>query len=479
MKEIDLSSIGVGMVSEHACFSEKGELLISKGVVVTQHHLAALQRRGIAKVYASIESDDEVERLLSADIRSISDLEIDEVPAPSPGVPGSKKPPVPASVADLESGWTDRPMALEFAEFKDIKRGEEGLAQLARSKPAIELDDKIRNQQTADRPVGVPIERRMSQVKVEERTPEYKEHVGVLYYDALLQVKEMLGAIADGARIEGTQVSTIVERFVRIFVTDRNILLNISATRHKDDYLYHHSLNVCLLSINIAASMGYSERQVIEIGMGALLHDVGMLMLPDGLRFYQGTLTPEHRFEVNKHPTLGLHLIERLLRMPDSVKFVTYQVHERDNGTGYPKGRKGRLLHRYARIVQVADVFEALSSPRSYRGAQIPYESMAGLVMMSRKGLLDPETVKGFLSCSSLFPVGSLVELSDHRVAKVIQSHRTSFGKPVVSVLTDWKGDLLPRDGIYQLDLYDDKTAQVARALPMDYLKNVVLMDGF
>jgi HD-GYP domain-containing protein (c-di-GMP phosphodiesterase class II) len=204
-----------------------------------------------------------------------------------------------------------------------------------------------------------------------------------------------------------------------------------------------------------------------------------MLLVPDSIRFKQEQLTDDERYEIQKHPILGLHLLEKIKKLPWSVPYVAYHAHERENGKGYPKQRNGHLIHGFAKVVQIADMYEAMSSPRPYRQAMLPFRAMAHLIFLSRTGEVSPDLLKAFLKYVSLFPVGSLVELSDHAIGKVIQANNTSYSKPVISVLTDKKGALLPHERIYQVDLVKDIDISIIRALPFNYLNGVGIMEGF
>jgi HD-GYP domain-containing protein (c-di-GMP phosphodiesterase class II) len=236
---------------------------------------------------------------------------------------------------------------------------------------------------------------------------------------------------------------------------------------------------VCLLAINIAAAAKYSERQILEIGMGALLHDVGMLLIPEEIRFKKGRLSQEEWFEVQKHAILGLHLLEKVAQVSDPILYITYQTHERENGKGYPKQRSGRFIHSYAKVVQVADVYESLCSQRDYRPPFIPYRAMELLIKMSSRNLLAIEYVKAFLSYASLFPIGSVVELNDHRVARVVQANEKQQAKPVLSVIMDSQGNIIPQKKIYQVDLSKEPDFQIIRALEPSRFPQVGIMDGF
>jgi HD-GYP domain-containing protein (c-di-GMP phosphodiesterase class II) len=293
-------------------------------------------------------------------------------------------------------------------------------------------------------------------------------------------VRKVLNTLADNRRIDVTDVRNIVELFMKTYLTDRSILLNIANIKAAEgDYLFHHTLNVCLLAINIAAAAKYSERQILEIGIGALLHDAGMLLVPDTIRFKKGRLSKDEWFEVQKHAILGLHLIEKVARVPDSALYVAYQTHERENGKGYPKQRSGRFIHSFAKVVQIADVYESLCSQRDYRAPFIPYRAMELLIKMSSRNLLAIEFVKSFLSYASLFPVGSVVELNSHHVARVVQANELHQAKPVVSVIMDPAGVLFAHEKIYQVDLSKETGVQIIRALEPSKLPPFDVMYGF
>ncbi|MBD3344334.1 MAG: HD domain-containing protein [Chitinivibrionales bacterium] len=456
-KKISLESIEPGAVATQEYLSEKGELLIAKGMVITERHLDILRRRNIFEVFLKLSSEEEeLQHIISRQFDAVDDFELE--PEKQTEAPPPEKSPV----------------------VSNIKEGRIGLEQLKKSEITFNLDKRIKSQGTADRPFGRALADKATQISVAERTEEYKERVANQYEEALSETTELLNRCAQGGDVNAQEVRSTVSRFVKLFVTDKNILLNISGIKHKGkDYLYSHSLNVCLLSVNIAAACGYNEFQVMEIGMGAILHDVGMLLLPEKIRIQEKKLTEDEWFEVQKHPILGLHLMEKIKGLPESVPIISYQSHERVNARGYPKQRGTRLIHRFAKLVQVADVYEAMSSPRSYRRPLIPYKAMENIIKMTKRNLVSSEYTKAFLQYASLFPVGSLVQLNDDRIAKVIDTNKDSFAKPVVSVLTDKSGTPYSKEKITQIDLHKDSSVQIVKALPNDCMNAVGIMDGF
>ncbi len=464
MKKIDISEMVPGAVAEGNYYTESGELLISKGVTILQNHIDVMTRRNIFEIFIkNFEEEEELHQILTKDFGEMDELSIDK------DAPTSEKP--------KEAGPR---AALNLPQLKGIKPGEEGALQLVKAKKVLELDSKLSGGLAPDRPIGPPLKDKARQIPVSQRTESYKKEITLSHEEALVHVKTLLNALADNRRIDVNAVRNIVELFMKTYLTDRSILLNIANIKASDgDYLFHHTLNVCLLAINIAAAAKYSERQILEIGTGAILHDAGMLLVPDEVRFKKGRLSKDEWFEVQKHAILGLHLIEKISHIPDSVLYIAYQTHERENGKGYPKQRSGRFIHSFAKIVQIADVYESLCSQRDYRPPFIPYRAMELLIKMSSRNLLAIEFVKAFLSYASLFPIGSVVELNSHHVARVVQGNELHQAKPVVSVIMDPAGVLLPPEKIYQVDLSKETGVQIIRALEPVKLPAFDIMYGF
>lgn len=463
MRTININDLEVGTVADENYYSSTGDLLISEGTTITETFKNLLEKKNHTSLFMkeTVSEDEELQNLLTAKFNKMNDIDFGPAKEENIDLQGPAK-------------------ALELPQFKDIKKGEEGLQQLNNSPQALALDEKIRRGDTPDAPVGTPLKEKSKEIMPDDRTEEYKIEVISNYDQALFTVKKILNSVANGESMDSIQIRTIVKGFINTFITDKNILLNLSNQRDKDDiYIYSHSLNVSLLAINIAASYGYSEEQVIAIGIGALFSDIGMLLIPKEIYNKKGRLNADEWFEVQKHPILGLHLLEHISRLPESVPLISYQSHERDNGSGYPKKRSSRFIHRFSQIVQIADIYIALCTDRAYRKGIPPYKAMEAIIKMTRHGLVSGEFVKALLTYTSLFPVGSLVELSDKRIGKVVKANGTSFAKPIVNILTDSDQVVLPKERFELFDLSDDTDISIAKALSLDHLKDVSTMDGF
>ena len=447
--KIAVKSLLPGHITEKEYYSADGELLIGRNVTLSEHHLEALLRRNIFDIYIKDETS-ELEQIIGKNFEDIESL-------------------------SFATSKTPESMSI----IPQLQPGEEGFSQLLNDKLFSEINEATGRGKFEDSPEGPCLKNSMKQLYLADRTQEYKKKVDLTYSQALKQIEWILRKLMNAEKVDGDRIRQVVELFMDTFVTDKNIMMAVSFRKSaKEEYIFAHTLNVCILAMSIAAAYGYSKEQVIHIGMGSILHDLGMLLLPPEIRFKKGRLSSGEWFEIRKHPLLGLYLTEKLVRTPDSVKFILYQAHERDNGNGYPKQRSTRFIHNYAKIMQIADIYEAISSPRPYRDALVPFKCIEFLIKMSEKGFISNDFLKAFLSCTSFFPVGSLLELNNAKVARVISVNQARLNRPVVSVLKDEAGKFLGPGEVYQLDLSREEDVKVVRSLPFDY-PGMDLMDGF
>ncbi|MBD3392136.1 MAG: HD domain-containing protein [Chitinivibrionales bacterium] len=367
------------------------------------------------------------------------------------------------------------PLAVEYERLRL-----EQLERLLQAPAARQLDLSIRRGRQLDRPVGVSLQGSVHQTSPFARTAAYKAEVQNLYHDMRDTLRDFMDTLLRGNKVDIAPVRKSVEQILQLFIEDPDIVLSLTRLKSPgEDYLFGHMLNTCAISISIAASAGYNREQVLTIGIGALLHDLGMPLVPREIREKTTRLTAREFSEIQKHPVMGILVLEKIRHLPDAVRYMLYQSHERENGSGYPQRRSSRLIHRYAKIIQIADVFEALASPRRHRAAYTPFESMEMLIRMTQRGLLSHHFAKAFLAYASLFPVGSIVELSDHRLGRVIRGNPTMFHRPLVSIVQTNAGKVLHETEIYQLDLAYDESIAIIRALPPDFIRGVDILHGF
>jgi HD-GYP domain-containing protein (c-di-GMP phosphodiesterase class II) len=163
--------------------------------------------------------------------------------------------------------------------------------------------------------------------------------------------------------------------------------------------LYHdyatftHSANVCYYSVLLASALGMKERELMEIAVGGLLHDLGKLQIDSRILLKEGSLEERERRQIRKHPSSGFQQLCRRDDISQGQLMMVYQHHERIDGRGYPVGVAGEEIHPWARLCTVADVFEALTSNRPYRRA-LSLEGALQIMTKTSGQAFDPEMLK-------------------------------------------------------------------------------------
>ncbi|TRZ37134.1 HD-GYP domain-containing protein [Niallia circulans] len=212
-----------------------------------------------------------------------------------------------------------------------------------------------------------------------------------------------------------------------------------------DNYIFSHSLNVTLYSLALGLELKLSRKQLEDLGLGAILHDVGKMDIPLEILLKPGKLTFEEFTEIKKHANAGFDILRKVHNMPLIVAHCAYQHHERINGSGYPRGITGEEIHLFGRIIAVADVFDAITSNRVYRQAMLPHEALE-ILYTGIDTLFDAKIVEAFRNAIILYPNGVSVVLSSGEKGIVSKQNKGFNERPVVRIME--------RDG-EKIDPYD------------------------
>lgn len=220
-------------------------------------------------------------------------------------------------------------------------------------------------------------------------------------------------------------------------LSENRVALNLLATtKVHDHYLYTHSVNVAIYSCQLAIANGMPIKNIEEIGLGALLHDLGKMYIPLEVINKPAKLTKEEYDQVKAHCELGFDILRKVHEIPIPVSHCALQHHERIDGRGYPRGLKGDEIHKYAKIMSVADVFDALTSHRVYRPAMLPHRALE--ILYAGCGTqFDTYQVKLFKDAVAIYPQGLTVTLNDGRTGIVCNYDFKSAGRPVVRIIRD------------------------------------------
>lgn len=203
-----------------------------------------------------------------------------------------------------------------------------------------------------------------------------------------------------------------------------------------DHYIFSHSLNVTLYSLAIGIEMKLSPKELEQLGLGAILHDVGKMKVPEAILTKPGKLTAEEFEIIKEHAEDGFQMLRNIPTIPLIVAHCAYQHHERLNGGGYPRGLKEEEIHLFGKILGVADVFDAVTSNRVYRPAMLPHEGLE--ILYSGVGsLFDPKIVDAFRRAVAIYPTGLTVTLSDGRVGVVAEQNSGLSERPIIRILEE------------------------------------------
>lgn len=198
------------------------------------------------------------------------------------------------------------------------------------------------------------------------------------------------------------------------------VALNVDALKVSDEYTFKHSVDVATMAMIVAKQMEMSEQDIYNIGVAGLLHDVGKSKIPDELLNKPARLT-EEEFEVMKqHSVFGYRILKEKGELSDEVLMGVLQHHEKINGNGYPMQVSDKQISKYARILAVVDVYDALVTERSYKKAFSQRDAIE--MIMSMTDELDINAVKSFINSVILYPVGTVVKLSNGERARVVQN---------------------------------------------------------
>ncbi len=230
------------------------------------------------------------------------------------------------------------------------------------------------------------------------------------------------------------QISIVVNKLISEILSKESLSNNIIEFKSYDDYTYQHCLNVAVLSISTGISLGFSEYELHEIGMCGLMHDIGKMLIPLSIINKPGKLT-EEEFDIMKtHPINSVNQLQYLVSS-DVLRGIESH-HEKIDGTGYPHGRKGDNIHRYAKVLSVCDVYDALTSTRSYRKSCFPSEVIE-YIMGCADTHFDYEVLCKFLKNIVAYPVGTFVKLSNDKIAVVVKNYSDNITRPLVRIINE------------------------------------------
>lgn len=284
-------------------------------------------------------------------------------------------------------------------------------------------------------------------VKSVEREQVMQELVGkeaarAVYDDALGMLHDLDQALYSNSNVSPDRVRGVVRGMVDNVVGNRAALLELSGLKDYDEYTFYHSVNVAILSVALGSMVSSDRRFLNSLGVGALLHDIGKMMLEIQIINKPGALTSEEWDSVRLHPLYGAEAAATMPGLDRAGMVVILEHHLRYDMDGYPARSPRRPQHLASRIVAIADAYDAMTSRRTYSAARIQDEAMSVLAKNAGTAF-DPVLVRLFVQMMGVYPPRSVVRLDSGEIAIVVRAGETDVLKPVVRVIATAGGEFV------------------------------------
>jgi len=293
---------------------------------------------------------------------------------------------------------------------------------------------------------------------------EIREETAKLYKEAC---DFLLTSIVRAERGDGIDIESgheIAKRTVELLNTEIGLIL-LATDRTTQFSLVQHSVNVAILGTRIARELDFPDNRLVRLCLAGILHDIGSVKLPKKFLVKLGVFTPAERAEIQRRPTYSAMLLADI-RDFEWLPQIVSQVYERENGRGYPRGLKGKDITEEAKVLGLADVFEACIHHRPHRRAMTGYQALE--VLTAEVDTFQERIIKAMLRSLSLYPLNEYVELSTGEIAKVIGMSRDNPLRPIVRVMYSNQGERVDQPRI--LNLARNSSLWIARALTADEL---------
>jgi len=395
MKEMNVRDLAPGQVLARPVLGRKGLVMLEADTVLTERYITKLKELGIAKVYIKDRRDEAA--------RKKADEEISAKLGSADGAAGN---------------WL-----FEIGGFRGTTWSDLG--------PLPDIDkmkENDRARKTAcDEILRLPdSDRLMGHVALSQQEARFRR----LFRDVLHDI-----------------------------VNNREIAEELGVLRQTDRFLFKHSMHVTLYAGVVGLSLNYDMDRMYDLTVGALLFDIGMTRLPIRLIKTNRQLTESERSVLKRHTSEGYQVLSRMKGVSiESAKCALFH-HERYKGTGYPFGLKWNDIPEYARIVAIADVYDALVSPRHHRQAYTPSEAMEYL-FASGNNEFGLELVQHFIRHVAAYPVSSVIKLSSGQVGVVAEIPRSLPHRPTVKIIQEADGRRVPVP--YEIDLTKQKNVVIS-----------------
>lgn len=351
---------------------------------------------------------------------------------------------IPGLYVDLKLSWKDHPFL--FGKFK-IRSQQEiavikglGLKTVTVYPGRSDIKMPQANSQESDPPAddqddAAIKDKLWEQKKAKVEKAGYyrlrRQRVYHRYSESAKRVKNFTNNLQTAPANAIRDAEEVIEDMASAFEKEDSVLMNLVNLSASDYSLYHHALNVTILSLSLGRALGFHQESLRQLGMGAILHDVGKIMVPGKVLHKKTPLTPSEQGILESHPILGSRLTQRVQSLSQATIEVIERHHEMRDGSGYPNHLKDDAVPVHAQIVAVANLYDNLCNPPNNQRAATPKEALAMLYAKYRNRF-ETYVVETFVRTMGIYPPGCVVRLSDDSLGLVVAIDPQALLQPTV-----------------------------------------------
>jgi len=272
--------------------------------------------------------------------------------------------------------------------------------------------------------------------------------IKAFYNDLLERAMDIQSKVKHNKDLTPSRILQILHRIIKDDFISR--LYDYAIPISKNYGLQSQSISVTLASLKIGKGLGYDTKKLLQLGLAAFFENVGMYKIPDATLTKRGKLSSNELTAIKKHPEIGAQILGRMSTTFKWLTNTTLQIHERLDGSGYPKGLKGEDISEIASIIGLVDTYMAMTKNRPYRDKQMEPDAVKSIVGLS-KSKFPARVVKAFLNQISIFPVNSYVKLNNESIGRVVSTSKSQPLRPVIELVYDGRGQKLEKRQIVNL----------------------------
>jgi len=275
--------------------------------------------------------------------------------------------------------------------------------------------------------VGYPNIQDTLEIEEDVYSPQYRQ-------EAIGAAQEAIHHFSVGKGVNLDKVKNLVSEWINQLGQRPENMMSILDIRRKEGYMFSHAVNTCILSIMTGITMGYDAKQLDELGLAAMLHDVGKIKFSKNVaRQFSYSLTRNEREEYRRHPFYSLEILRGKYPVSVNVLNACFQHHERWNGSGYPMGLKGDAIFEYAQIISIADVYERLIVGMPHR-LPTPVYYAAAILNKASGEYFNPVIIDKFNQNVAIYPIGKTVRLNNQQSGVILGVDIKNKTVPIIRI---------------------------------------------